>query len=185
MAQETKAVITRADCKKVLFDEVKALIPLTVVFTLLSIILVLILIPFDQTLISYLCESTFDLYSIICIVCIILVTLAFGGPLVLEICVITDLCCRIYDLKKGNFTIVEDTLAQIVIGEAVKRFWHKHTHYYDVFYFKYSGRYVISEPRKKLLEFSSEGDKFYIVVFNRKKQEPLLVYHANIYEWKE
>ena len=93
-------------------------------------------------------------------------------------------------LKKGEFSIVEDTVTRKAEGKML--YWYMgrqskwelhrgHKDLVDFLYFKNYGKYITT---RTIFEYTKRGDVFYLVVLNGKKYA-VEVYHSDMYEYKE
>lgn len=84
-------------------------------------------------------------------------------------------------IKNNKFYVLEDTLYRKAVQEPERRTGSKYTHYYDAFYFSKTGRFV---PSQIEFDLADEDDKFYVVVFEGREDQPVLAYNCKMYELK-
>lgn len=111
-------------------------------------------------------------------------------PVVYPIGKLYKSCLYFQMINNDDFSIVEDELVRTVKDEFnVKHFFttvvdadtRLISSYENAFYFDRYGRVVVG---KKMFDYADCGDTFYLVVTN-KKDLPVLVYNAKMYEYKE
>ena len=84
-------------------------------------------------------------------------------------------------VNKGYFGIVDDTLEKI---ERDKVNWFaKRESLYDVFYFRRCGKYVTYDCNS--MPYASEGDGYYVVIFQMRKIKIARVYNKKLYRMEE
>ena len=166
--KETKSIITRESCAKALIDETRALLPMSIVGVLLCIPLVLMVVwafhdaPPLLAWIFAVAIAVFVGYFL----CYLIVNFYFHMLLV----------------KRGQFAVVEDTLLTITEEEQIRAHrQHFHVKLEKVFYFENHGRHVVTGS---VFEYSSVGDRFYVVISTGKRPRILQVYHTRVYEYR-
>lgn len=167
MKNETKSIITRGSCAKSLIDEALALLPMGIVGVLLCIPFVLLTLwAFHDAPALY--AWFFAALAAACV-----------GYFVYYL--VVNLLLHIVLVKRGSFAIVEDTLVTITEEERIRAHGnHFHVRREKVFYFENHGRHVVTGS---VFEYSSVGDRFYVVISTGKRPRILQVYHTRIYEY--
>lgn len=126
-------------------------------------------------------------------------------PLICKMCYVIY---RLNMINKCEFSIVEDKVVNIGINENSKdwslhfapRFaWSMDPRYENALYFSGYGRYTVARRPHYMWSdlfygmgshdlagvMSSCGDEFYLVVFNKNKQKPVIVYNKRFFDFKE
>ncbi len=85
-------------------------------------------------------------------------------------------------ISKRQYEIVEDTLMRKVDGEYVRI--GMRSRYNDVFYFEKYGRYVVYRSERSAFDYSTETDRFYLIVLKGRKPKIMRVYNTKVYEYK-
>lgn len=88
-------------------------------------------------------------------------------------------------LENRPFSVVQDKVERMVEDEFnPKRYFLRGLggSYQNVFYFEHLGRVVVG---KEMFDYTSEGDTFYVVMFDDAKDDPARFYNAKMYEYKE
>lgn len=88
-------------------------------------------------------------------------------------------------LERRTFTVVEDEVARMVEDEFnPKRYVIRGLggSYQNVFYFEHFGRVVVG---KEMFDYTSEGDRFYLVLFDDAKDSPARLYNTRMYKYRE
>ena len=170
--KQTKAQINKETCRAELLANAKAGLPIIVICLVLVAVVAIVFLCVDThntlgnflaLLIGILCTG-FDFYFI------------------------WQLVHTFRSITKGNFEIREDVLSSVEIETVRRRSRHGYTyHEKKVFYFDEHGRYETGAIDGSAFEYSSAGDRFYIVVrkSKRKNLSPLRVYNAKVYEYRE
>lgn len=91
-------------------------------------------------------------------------------------------------LDRGEFSIVKDEVHRKSEGEVPDFFLMRFSIFtirnrvQDVLYFKKYGRY---RPSDTVFACTDQGDTFYLMVLDDRKKTVLMVYHSDMYEYKE
>lgn len=169
MISDTKDIITRESCKKV----VKTLAISDLYSDAISfVILLLIFVPL--ILISiYIGKHILILGIAFIILCSV--------PLLIGIYKIILGITVIRLVGKNGFSIVKDTVCGLSKGEMPKRYAEGRGSV-DVIYFLNFGRYVASPSTFGLC---SVGDEFYLVILHTKNKKIISAFHSMIYDYKD
>ncbi|MBQ8408944.1 MAG: hypothetical protein IJY39_08780 [Clostridia bacterium] len=167
--KETKSVLTREGIKKDILGELRAMMASIVAFVGVMVLFWLII-----TFIA--CRG-------------IVGRLISTGVFALLVGVIMASYVRTYlSAARGKICVVEDELLYTA-EETVHR--GRHLVLERVMYFAEHGRYVVSEVDGSAFDYSNQGDKFYLVIYDFKKSKknksasPIRVYNTRLYEWRE
>ncbi len=112
------------------------------------------------------------------IIALIVLLIAMGYP----IFVIIRNVIFYHKITRRCFTIVEDTLVRKVDREFTRAFGR--THYDDIFYFETYGRYAVPRTERGAFDYSSETDRFYLIVLKGRKPRIMRAYNTKVYEYK-
>ena len=169
-----KQILLKHDIQKELLTKLNKL---KVVSIFLTVIVIIGMILYPIHLINYLNDTPFDytgglkspdLTPKVAIFVIPILIILFA-LIVLYIYYID-----LYNIKKGNFRILEEKLCQ---KENEWRHYYKHSEKENSLYFN-SGRVTVE---KEVYSCSDIGDTFYIVIL-KSKRNPQLAYHTKYYE---
>ena len=100
-------------------------------------------------------------------------------------------------IKNGDFSIIEDELVDIKedVIDVPKFLFYSSRHdpaINDIFYFAKFGKIKIKREMcgrdpfayKRMRNYSSRGDIFYILVYNNKKNKARRIYNSKLYRWE-
>ena len=168
MTKETKSVLTREGIKKDLLGELRtgilSLCALLMIFFVIGLILTFI--AFRPGVGRVLCGLSF-------VALIVWLAVIYARSYVL--------------IARDRFAVVEDTFLYAA-EETVHQ--GRRLKLERVLYFERYGRYVLSPVDGSVFDYSNEGDRFYLVVYEEKTQKshknqpPIRVYNARIYEYR-
>ena len=156
--KQTKAIINKETIKKELLAEQKATAPIFLVLGILCMI------------------SALLMWSENGIIAAILMIGIGAGIIIYD-------CYMVGRIIKCHFDVIEDHLVRMAEDEPVRS--RGRTRYYDVFYFSRTGRYIVTGADKSAWNYSSEDDKFYVVVMRGRNIIPMKVYNSKVYEYRE
>ncbi len=166
MAKETKTQLTRADIKKDLLGEMRA-----GVISMVALILVFLLIGLILTFIAFRPGVGRVICGVVFIALIVYLIVAYTESYVM--------------IARNRFTVVEDELLRYA-EETVRR--NRTWTVEKVFYFAEHGRYVVGEIDGSAFDYSNEGDRFYLVLYDcknlkkKRRTPPIRIYNTRIYE---
>ncbi len=164
MAKQTKNIITRASCHKELLHIAKADVYSGVV--LLAVMLV-VFVPF--IFLGVFLAEFLVIFGIAFALCCLIVPAYWTYQLIVAL--------RMLDrVKRGEFSIVKDTVSRLSPGEPVGRST------VDAVYFSTYGRFV---PGKTAYDLTSVGDEYYLVVMDIKKEPIRMAFHTIVYECED
>ena len=162
--KETTSILTREGIKKDLLSEMRATIFSIVAFCGFMFLFWLII-----TFIA--CRG---------LVGRLISTAIFLGLITL---IVVSFAKLYYRVASDRFSVVEDEFLY-AREETVHR--RKHLKIEKVMYFANYGRYVVSEVDGSAFDYSNEGDKFYLVVSDDKKEcAPMRIYNTRLYQLKD
>ena len=185
MPKDQREILTKESIKKEFFKKDKTENIILAIFIPVVVILFVMLILLINTRASYmwlfgLFAILFDLVLVVGVICGIYVTVKQSQI-----------------IKNGDFSIIEDELIDIkedVID--VPEFLFNTSSYNsalkDVFYFAKFGKVKIKREMcgrdpfayKRMRNYSSRGDIFYILVYNNKKNKVRRIYNSKLYRWE-
>lgn len=160
----TKNIITRESCKQEILHICRADVRYNIV----------LLLAFAPLYIPFILVCAFFLKENLLIIIPFAVSLAIPslfGYLVFNAVRIKR------EVEQGAFSVLIDIASYLSEGEAVGR-----NQTADVIHLAEFGRYI---PSRTIFDLTSAGDEFYIVVINRKKKVPVLVFSRLLYEYVE
>ena len=160
----TKNIITRESCKQEILHICRADVRYNIV----------LLLAFAPLYIPFILVCAFFLKENLLIIIPFAVSLAIPslfGYLVFNAVRIKR------EVEQGAFSVLIDIASYLSEGEAVGR-----NRTADVIHLAKFGRYI---PSRTIFDLTSAGDEFYIVVINRKKKVPVLVFSRLLYEYVE
>lgn len=164
MAKQAKNIITRESCHKELLHIAKADVYSSIV--LLAVMLV-VFVPFIF-LGVFLAE-----YLVILGIAFALFCLIAPAYWTYQLIVALRMLDRV---KRGEFSIVKDTVSRLSPGEPMGRST------VDAVYYSVYGRFV---PGKTAYDLTSVGDEYYLVVMDTKKEPIQMAFHTIMYECEE
>lgn len=103
-----------------------------------------------------------------------------GAMIAPAICYISVLQMNLI-VKKGYFGIVNDTLEKIERDHV--NWFSRRDSLKDIFYFRKCGKYVTYE--RNTMPYASEGDGYYIVIFQMRKIKIMRLYNKKLYRMEE
>ena len=170
--QTTKTVITKEACRQELLAELRSGMPLHVIAYVLS------------ALVAIFCLVV-DTHNLLGNTLFLLMGIFFVGY---DVFYIYSLIQTFRSLAKGELEIREDVLTSIEIETVRRRSRHGYTYHEEkVFYFDNHGRYVTGKKDGSAFEYSTAGDRFYLVIRTGKHAKPVpsRIYNAKVYEYRE
>jgi hypothetical protein len=168
MIKETKNTLTYEGCRNELSRWAKGnLLPDTV---LLGVML-LIFVPLFALCI-YISKNVLVLGIVFALVCTV-------APIVFAFRIVVDII-TIRLIKRGDFSVVEDTVCRLSKGEIPQKY-SEGIASVDVIYFTKYGRYVATGMN---FDLASVGDVFYLVILHAKKEKLVFAYNSMMYEYK-
>lgn len=156
--KQTKAIINKETIKKELLAEQKATAPIILVLGILCML------------------SALLMWSGGSVIMTVVMAVIGAGIIICD-------CYMIGRIIKCRFDVIEDHLVRMAEDEPIRR--GKRISYCDVFYFSRTGRYIVTGADKSAWHYSSEDDKFYVVVMRGKNITPMKVYNSKVYEYRE
>lgn len=169
-----KQPLTKQDIQKELLAKLNKL---KVVFILLTVIIIIAIILYPVHLINYLNNTPFDYTEGLRSPNLTPKTAMFFIPVLIIFfiaIVFYFYYIDLYNIKKGNFQIVEENLCQKKNGW---RHYYRHSEKENSLYFR-CGRVAVE---KEIYSYSNIGDRFYIVIL-KSKRNPQLAYNTKYYE---
>ena len=160
----TKNIITRESCKQEILHICRADVRYNIV----------LLIAFAPLYVPLIIFGAFSLKENLLIIIPFVAFLAI--PIMFGYLVFNAIRIK-REVEQGAFSVLIDIASYLSEGEVVGR-----NRTADVIHFAKFGRYI---PSKTVFDMTSEGDEFYIVVINRKKKVPVLVFSRLLYEYVE
>ena len=184
MQKVEKEKITKAECAKQIRYQLKASIPMLCVLCGMSALMALFGLGNDVADRAWykLLEDATAMRVLAFIMAIIGETVFFL-PAVISAFVAVSLLRKFRMVQKQSFRIVEDKLLRVSKDEYVRVAGRGHLE--NAFYFMKCGRYRVTKWDDSALEYSTEEDRFYLVVTDRKKPQILLIFNQKIYTCDE
>lgn len=175
---ETKNILTREVCVKDFEEELEKRKP-AMIFSLVSISFLGIVLIF----LGFLLMGYFFAIGLVFNLCFALITSFAIWAAARDFYIMRK-------LKKGEFSIVEDTVTHKSEGKIL--YWymgrqskweysHRRGDLADFLHFEHYDKFI---PIRTVFEYTKRGDVFYLVVLNGKKHA-VEVYHSDMYEYKE
>jgi len=189
----TKETITKQSVAEELIFHAKVSMPFAIISLVLGIV---VLVPISAVLINYVINGfkTGDFKSVRVVFAGVVIAIAaiLLFTVVGSLYIVIDLSKKSSMAKSGRFRIEKDELLRKVKDETVSKRtrrsflkWQRTVITEDVFYFAKYGRYVLGTKNGSAFEYSSEGDEFYVVVYDAKKPRPELIFNSKIYDYKQ